>query len=80
MHCPSLFSCFACFHRFCFYPLPGIIAGGTKAIQSSIEGAEDSIEDGIASIIDKDVCDKDVVLGECCTFKLAIFLKPFLFF
>lgn len=41
----------------------GIIAGGTKAIQSSIEGAEDSVEDGIAAIIDKDVCDKDVVVG-----------------
>lgn len=45
--------------------LTGIIAGGTKAIQSSIEGAEDSVEDGIAAIIDKDVCDKDVVVGKC---------------
>ena len=41
----------------------GIIAGGTKAIQNSIEGAEDSVEDGMSSVIDKDVCDKDVVLG-----------------
>jgi len=41
----------------------GIIAGGTKAIQASIEGAEDSVEDGKSSIMDKDVCDKDVVLG-----------------
>lgn len=41
----------------------GIIAGGTKAIQSAIEGAEDSLEDGIDSIIEKDVCDKDVVIG-----------------
>lgn len=45
----------------------GIIAGGTKAIQTSIEGAEDSVEDGIASITDKDVCDKDVVLGWCAS-------------
>ena len=47
--------------NFCLFA--GIIAGGTKAIQNSIEGAEDSVEDGQASIIDKDVCDKDVVLG-----------------
>jgi N-acetylmuramic acid 6-phosphate etherase len=41
----------------------GIIAGGNKAIHSAIEGAEDSIIDGINAIEDKDITENDVVIG-----------------
>ena len=41
----------------------GIIAGGDKALKNSIEGAEDSTEDGANSIIEKEISENDVVLG-----------------
>ncbi|CAG2181636.1 unnamed protein product, partial [Oppiella nova] len=45
------------------YLVQGIIAGGNKAIHSAIEGAEDSIIDGINAIEDKDITENDVVIG-----------------
>ena len=41
----------------------GIIAGGDKALKNSVEGAEDSTEDGANSIIEKEISGNDVVLG-----------------
>jgi len=41
----------------------GIIAGGDKALKNSIEGAEDSTEDGANSIIEQEISANDVVLG-----------------
>jgi N-acetylmuramic acid 6-phosphate etherase len=41
----------------------GIIAGGQKAIWSSVEGAEDSSVDGAAAIQHRGVSRRDVVLG-----------------
>ena len=43
--------------------LEGIIAGGPKAIHAAVEGAEDSIVDGIAAIDEKDITENDVVIG-----------------
>ncbi|XP_054168900.1 uncharacterized protein LOC128966112 [Oppia nitens] len=54
--CPPTFSCPS-------YLVQGIIAGGNKAIHTSVEGAEDSIIDGINAIDDKHITDKDVVIG-----------------
>jgi N-acetylmuramic acid 6-phosphate etherase len=41
----------------------GIIAGGDIALKNSVEGAEDSIENGTNSIIEKGINRNDVVLG-----------------
>ena len=41
----------------------GIIAGGYKALKNSVEGAEDSANNGANSIIEKEVNKNDVVLG-----------------
>ena len=41
----------------------GIIAGGDIAMKNSVEGAEDSIENGSSVIIDKVINRNDVVLG-----------------
>jgi len=41
----------------------GLIAGGEAALRSSIEGAEDSAEDGARAIRDNRVRDRDVVCG-----------------
>ena len=41
----------------------GIIAGGNKAVFSSIEGAEDSSEEGAKSILDKKINNSDIVVG-----------------
>jgi N-acetylmuramic acid 6-phosphate etherase len=41
----------------------GIIAGGEQAMFRSQEGAEDSIDDGVQAIIDRDVDARDVVIG-----------------
>jgi len=41
----------------------GIIAGGDIALKNSVEGAEDSIENGASVIIDKVINRNDVVLG-----------------
>lgn len=41
----------------------GIIAGGTKAIQSAVEGAEDFAEEGEKALIKYGVTSKDVVCG-----------------
>jgi N-acetylmuramic acid 6-phosphate etherase len=41
----------------------GIIAGGDIALKNSVEGAEDSIENGANVIIDKVINRNDVVLG-----------------
>ncbi|MBC8311723.1 MAG: N-acetylmuramic acid 6-phosphate etherase [Candidatus Marinimicrobia bacterium] len=41
----------------------GIIAGGDKALKNSVEGAEDSGENGTNSIIEKKVNENDTVLG-----------------
>ncbi len=41
----------------------GIIAGGYQAMQRSIEGAEDSTEEAVRAIAERDVCSKDVVMG-----------------
>ncbi|MGB9595563.1 MAG: N-acetylmuramic acid 6-phosphate etherase [Candidatus Poribacteria bacterium] len=41
----------------------GIIAGGYSALVRSIERAEDKTEDGAQAIMDRDVNDKDIVVG-----------------
>jgi N-acetylmuramic acid 6-phosphate etherase len=41
----------------------GIIAGGDIALKNSVEGAEDSIENGVSIIIEKGINRNDVVLG-----------------
>ena len=41
----------------------GIIAGGWDALHRSIEGAEDRPEDGAASIAEREICSRDLVLG-----------------
>lgn len=41
----------------------GIIAGGEQALVESIEGIEDSEEDGVSDIVRNRVCAKDVVVG-----------------
>lgn len=41
----------------------GIIAGGWEALRRSIERAEDSAENGADEIAQKDVCNRDVVIG-----------------
>jgi len=41
----------------------GIIAGGSNAVFKSIEGAEDSSDDGEKIIMDKTINDNDVVIG-----------------
>ena len=41
----------------------GIIAGGYDALIHSIEGAEDSPDNGVEAILDYRITDKDVVLG-----------------
>jgi len=41
----------------------GLIAGGTNAIFKSIEGAEDSANDGVQAILDNGITNKDVVVG-----------------
>jgi len=43
--------------------IQGIIAGGDIALKNSVEGAEDSTENGANSIIEKGVNENDVVLG-----------------
>jgi len=41
----------------------GIIAGGSRAIICAVEGAEDSKNLGISDIAEKEICDKDAVIG-----------------
>lgn len=41
----------------------GIIAGGYEALYQSIEGAEDSLDDGVEVIKNKDIKSNDIVLG-----------------
>ncbi len=41
----------------------GIIAGGNDALVKSIEGAEDSLDDGRKAIIENEINGKDIVLG-----------------
>lgn len=41
----------------------GVIAGGDKAIRFAVEGAEDSVEQGIEDLKKLDLSDKDIVLG-----------------
>ncbi len=41
----------------------GIIAGGINALHSAVEGAEDQTEFGALSVLDRGVCEKDVVCG-----------------
>tara|TARA_Y100000588_G_C14215314_1_gene908549 strand:+ start:343 stop:1236 length:894 start_codon:yes stop_codon:yes gene_type:complete len=41
----------------------GIIAGGNNALSRSVEGAEDSPEDGSRTILEYNITEKDVVLG-----------------
>ena len=41
----------------------GMIAGGSKAVFQSIEGAEDSLNDGMKMIMDKEINNKDIVIG-----------------
>ncbi|MFH1737557.1 MAG: N-acetylmuramic acid 6-phosphate etherase [bacterium] len=41
----------------------GIIAGGYTALHRAIEGAEDYSEHGAAAIQEKEVCNRDVVMG-----------------
>lgn len=41
----------------------GIIAGGYTALYRAVEGAEDHAENGTAAIREKDVTDRDVVVG-----------------
>ena len=43
--------------------IQGIIAGGDIALKNSVEGAEDSIENGASAIIAKGINRNDVVLG-----------------
>ena len=42
----------------------GIIAGGQRAIQHPVEGAEDSILDGMRAVTEHGIGPKDVVLGK----------------
>lgn len=44
--------------------IEGIIAGGPKAIHAAVEGAEDSIVDGMSAIDEKDITENDVVVGK----------------
>jgi len=48
----------------CFAIYSGIIAGGERALRQSIEGAEDVIADGISAVLDKDVNEHDIVIGD----------------
>jgi N-acetylmuramic acid 6-phosphate etherase len=41
----------------------GVIAGGDKAIRFAVEGAEDSVEQGMTDLEKLDLSDKDIVLG-----------------
>jgi len=44
-----------------------IIAGGDVALRQSVEGAEDSIEEGAAAMSRSSVSDKDTVVGICAS-------------
>ena len=46
-----------------FDMVQGLIAGGSGAMFRAVEGAEDSPEDGMRDIAQKDVCERDVVCG-----------------
>ena len=54
--CPPTFSTDPCL-------VQGIIAGGYEALYQSIEGAEDSLDDGVEVIKNKDIKSNDIVLG-----------------
>lgn len=41
----------------------GIIAGGEKALTTAVEGAEDSAEQGINDVSNRQVSDKDIIVG-----------------
>lgn len=41
----------------------GLIAGGSKALQRAVEGAEDSGEQGASDLHDINLCQRDVVVG-----------------
>jgi len=41
----------------------GLIAGGNKALTSAVEGAEDNPELGASDLIERNLCDKDIVVG-----------------
>lgn len=41
----------------------GVIAGGLPALVRSVEGAEDDVHAGAGSMDERDVCDKDIVIG-----------------
>ncbi len=43
--------------------IQGIIAGGYDALISSIEGAEDSMHDGLDEVNNNNICSNDIVLG-----------------
>lgn len=41
----------------------GIIAGGNIALTTAVEGAEDSAEQGINDVVEKNISDKDIIVG-----------------
>jgi len=41
----------------------GLIAGGNKALTSAVEGAEDNPELGASDLTERNLCDKDIVVG-----------------
>ena len=41
----------------------GIIAGGEQALRRPVENAEDDFEKGWQELLDRNICNKDVVVG-----------------
>jgi len=41
----------------------GLIAGGNRALTSAVEGAEDNPELGASDLTERNLCDKDIVVG-----------------
>ena len=41
----------------------GLIAGGEHALRNPVENAEDDLEKGWQELLDRNICDKDVVVG-----------------
>lgn len=41
----------------------GIIAGGEKALTTAVEGAEDSAEQGINDVRERNISNKDIIIG-----------------
>ena len=54
-----------CPPTFCSAPemVQGVIAGGFLALTTPVEGAEDSAEEGADALVERNVCERDVVFG-----------------